>query len=185
METVADVSQLSAEELRDMLAKKELAEMEAKKAKAQEMITKLEAELTNAQNAVAIAKQARKDAVEAARKSAHEEATKAVDEAQERVNQIKAQIRESGGQSTAPTGPRTKSEGFGERDGKSTILAVLGEFDGPATPKQVCDRILADGLYIGKETSLTVAVSVALNKLAEEGEIKKEGFKRGCTFKIA
>lgn len=189
MENTIDVSQLSAEQLKELLTKKEQAEQEAKQAEAQEVIAELETELSEAQEAVTAARKERdqkvKEMVDQARKAAKEEYSKAVDEAQERVNQIKTQLREAGGKVAGSTGTRTKSKGFGDRDGKSTVLAILGEIDSPATPKQVCERILEDGLYTGKETSLTVAVSVALNKLAEEGEVKKEGNKRGCTFEVA
>lgn len=188
METKTDATQLSAEQLRELLAQAEQAEQEAKQAEAQEVIAELETELAEAQEALKTAKDTQSEKVaemvKQARKAAKAEYSKIVVEAQERVNQIKNQIREAGGKTTS-TGTRTKSKGFGDRDGKATVLAVLGEIDGPATPKQVCERILEDGLYVGKDTSLTVAVSVALNELAQEGEVKKEGQKRGCTFEVA
>lgn len=178
---VVDVSQLSVEELQALAAKKASQEQEVRNAEVQDKITELEIDLASAKADVETAKESRDELI----KTAKESGKALVKAAKEKVSEIQNRIDELSGKAIKATGTRTKSEGFGKRDRDQTVLATLGEFDGPATPKQVVARILENGLFIGKEQSLTVSVSNALNALATKGDAEKIGNKRGVTFQVA
>ena len=185
MENLVDVSTLSADELIALAETKRSAENEAKQAEVNAQIVELEAELKDAEAEVKKAKATRKEIVSEARKVAKVEGDKAVNEAQDKVDEINTKIRDLAGKpakKAKSATKRTKSIGWGANKRNETVLAILNEIDGPASPTVIVEKILAKGLFEGKESSLTVGVSAALNELATAGDVTKNGRKRGVTF---
>lgn len=181
-------AELSADELRELLAKREADEAAAAEAEAQAAVEALDGELEEATAAVAAAKETRKSLISKAKEVAQEEGDKVVDAAKEALKAVKDKIRATGGKTpSVPTksGTRTKSKGFGDRKCKEVVLSVLGEFDGPVKGKDICERILDDGLFAGQRSSLNCSTSIALNELANEGEVVKEGNRRSATYEMA
>ena len=174
------------EELRELLTKREADEAAAAEVESQKVIEALNNELEEAIAAVAAAKETRKNLIAKAKQVAQEEGDKIVIAAQDTLKAVKDKIRTNRSKdSSTSKGTRTKAAGFGNRKCKDVVLAVLGEFDGPVKGKDICERILANGLFIGQRSSLNCSTSVALNELANEGEVVKEGNRRSATYAMA
>ena len=160
---------VTLEEAKALLAAKEAEAAKQIEAEKQQEIAGLENEMVDAEKALKEAKDTQSKMVAIAKN----EGRVFVDAAKATLTEIKNKIRAIDGK--VPVDTRTKSAGFGARKRDEVVLAMMGEFDGPVKASVVAERILADGLYVGKETSLTSTVCTALNALAGSGDVNKLG----------
>ncbi len=161
------IKTMTVAEIEELLEQRKQAEAQAEVVREQVEVLESEREIAQRERDAALSSlnECKKQFAQIKENIKHTKAT--LKSRQEIVSQKENAIREL----TANVSFRERSEGFGERTPETVILDTIRSIGEPVSVSRLAKRILADGLYKGKNTSSYIATHRTVKSLLEKGQI--------------